>query len=504
MKHAARKKHAAVTEPSASRHAKPRKPTHADDNHDVRAPAEPDEQPSESASASSCCASVSSLVLARYERLPPPIRDHVRALHRHFARRPRSKRSLEDSSHVDDHRVVRHYYRRLVTETRARRYTARRCTLLFRYALMRTLLARYVLSERDALARIQCNNARGGTVTLRSVLFTGKRSVVFSGVERRAQATGGHMQRPVVVKWYQSDERTIEQETSVYDRLDRLGAPTPWFSGSYTFENVWRTPVLVLEQLRKLDERDDACAMGVQLLEQLRVLHQFGLHNDIKPGNVMVRDADADADHARRYFLIDHGGVAERALAYGRERRIWTQKFASQPMLEWRRDTRTQREYQAHARHQISTAAHDLIELGYTLAAVCYWSMLGAKRLDQHRRRACDCPCGRPVPDEVRVTSTSNYSAQHVPAAVRMRVAQQYAQQREQRAPQQCTARCCRDKPRECFCSGACYLMRLGAVRRPSAAALRILRYAECVEQMDPRQVGAEQYDRLAAILAAR
>lgn len=167
---------------------------------------------------------------------------------------------------------------------------------------------------------------------------------------RHVYVIGGKLDNdiPVVVKWYQSNRRDTLYEISIYKRLRKIGCDTPWFSSSYRF---WDFPVLVMEKLHSMNKDDDEFEMAAQIIQQLTFLHQFGIHNDIKPGNVMKRIVDGKP----KYLLIDHGGVATQRLSYGYRRWIWSPRFALQ---------------KCHESNQITTAKNDFLELGVCMKAV--------------------------------------------------------------------------------------------------------------------------------------
>ncbi|QIN54309.1 putative protein kinase [Cedratvirus kamchatka] len=151
---------------------------------------------------------------------------------------------------------------------------------------------------------------------------------------------------PLVVKWYQSGERNASYEIEVYLKLKSLGCPIPYFSCSYEF---WGHPVLVMEKLEKLGKREDVYKLGRQVLEQLRYLHSFAIHCDIKPDNIMKKISNSSSSE---YYLIDYGGVSQEKLEYGYRRWIWSKYWTSQ---------------EPHKKKQIATGRHDFKELAYTM-----------------------------------------------------------------------------------------------------------------------------------------
>lgn len=164
-------------------------------------------------------------------------------------------------------------------------------------------------------------------------------------------STGKHVRllkvrgEQLVVKWYLSSERNTSYECSVYKRLKKSGCPLPYFDISYEF---WGHPVLVMEKLDKLGKHENIYQLGREVLQQLKHLHEFAVHNDIKPANILKRVENGKTS----YFLIDYGGVSKESLKYGFKRWIWTKHFTSQP---------------PHTKKQVTTPRHDFKELGYTM-----------------------------------------------------------------------------------------------------------------------------------------
>lgn len=157
------------------------------------------------------------------------------------------------------------------------------------------------------------------------------------------------IEKPLVVKWYRSGDRTSAYEISVYEKLKSLGCPLPYFSGDYLF---WEEPVLVMEELSPLGKKEDIYKLGRQVLIQLSYLHTFGVHCDIKPDNILKQEKEGEKT---TYFLIDFGGVAQEKLKWGYKRWIWSKHWTSQ---------------KPHTRKQIASHKHDFKELAYTMNAL--------------------------------------------------------------------------------------------------------------------------------------
>lgn len=153
-------------------------------------------------------------------------------------------------------------------------------------------------------------------------------------------------ERNKVAKWFSGN---LAFEISIYQRLEEEKCPLPYFSTSY---RIWNKKILFMERLFPLEEHDNPYEIGICVLEQLYYLHRFGVHNDIKPCNILKR--------GKQYFLIDFGGVATEKLLYGYKRWNWSRSWTCQKM---------------HAKEQVTTAKHDFIELGYVIN-----SLLGSEQ----------------------------------------------------------------------------------------------------------------------------
>lgn len=193
--------------------------------------------------------------------------------------------------------------------------------------------------EKSWFKHVFCYDNTGHRVYPQKVISVNKHTYVLTGNGR------GHYNQEFIIKWYHSGSRNILNEIDMYKRLKKLNCPVPYFATKFYF---WDEPVLVMEKLNPLDKSDDEFLIGIAILKQLRFLHTFGVHNDIKPQNIMKR-----VDNTKTtYFLIDHGGLTIEKFKYGFRRRIWSSKFTSQ---------------KPHVSNQLTTAIHDLLELGYTM-----------------------------------------------------------------------------------------------------------------------------------------
>ncbi|MNK72562.1 hypothetical protein D3C87_920440 [compost metagenome] len=169
--------------------------------------------------------------------------------------------------------------------------------------------------------------------------------------------TGTMGNKNVVVKSINSKKHSIRSEMSYYLHLKEVGCPTPWFSTDFYF---WGEPVLVIELLSPLDAYDDEIQLGLQIIDQLKFVHQFGCHSDIKPQNIMkkvTRDKKT-GKRMKQYFLIDFGGVADEEMEEGYRRWIWTRKWTSQ---------------EPHSADRIITCTNDFVELAYVMRAIQIW-----------------------------------------------------------------------------------------------------------------------------------
>jgi hypothetical protein len=125
-----------------------------------------------------------------------------------------------------------------------------------------------------------------------------------------------------VVKWDRED--TVLKEIANYKRIQKYGGKIPNVK-----DTKWMAagkPVLVIEKLDKLDLTDDEYEIGVQLLEtQFPYLHQFAVHADLKPDNIMKRPG------TREYFIIDMDLTTEKVVGNCYERTHWTPYFHYDP-----------------------------------------------------------------------------------------------------------------------------------------------------------------------------
>jgi len=155
-------------------------------------------------------------------------------------------------------------------------------------------------------------------------------------------------QEQVIIKWYSNPGRgkDTNYENEMYRRL---GYPTPCWSTEY---EILGTPVLVMRPMDRLSQADDPYEVGIAVLKQLKPLHKFGCHNDIKPDNIMKEQTSEGI----KYYLIDYGGCAVEREEDGYNRWILCPDWPSQP-----------RRSDNGGRKVITFPKYDLIELGYTM-----------------------------------------------------------------------------------------------------------------------------------------
>lgn len=205
------------------------------------------------------------------------------------------------------------------------------------------------------------------------LLFEKERVVVLRGYLKHE--SGETM--PAICKYYRSVERTIDYELECYSRLRKLGCPIPWFSSNFTFLDQ---RVLIMQSLLPCKHRLECRApekcvgctdwqrLGTDVLKQLKYLHQFGVHCDLKPDNIMMLPEHPYGTHPKlpyRYVIIDYGGCATKRTGEGYYRFTRNPKFTSQP-----KDSKD--------RH-LCTPWHDLVELGYVCNYLELRNRLGAK-----------------------------------------------------------------------------------------------------------------------------
>jgi serine/threonine protein kinase len=211
---------------------------------------------------------------------------------------------------------------------------ARRREVLYQIAVLLSFHPRALLEPqwfKDVFAYDKHNHI----IRFSKIVKEGKHATVLKG------SLNG---RVVVAKIYMSHKRDTRYEMGIYKQLEKMGCTVPWISYDFYF---WNQPIIVMEYLDSVGTQDNEYRMAVDVLKQLRYLHQFAIHNDIKPGNIMRKSS--------RYYVIDYGGVASEKYKHGYRRWIWSPRWTSQ---------------KPHEPDQVTTAKYDLIELGYTMKSL--------------------------------------------------------------------------------------------------------------------------------------
>jgi hypothetical protein len=269
-------------------------------------------------------------IVLDYRNLPEPLKKQLAKLQEKF------EEDSEIKSVAND--LYRKAYRQY-NKTSLKSTTLNLKKIAFRMAMLRAIPSDTLLHSKW-FPYVYAYDHRGHTVALEREIAQGRHVYVIAGKLDN--------EIPVVVKWYQSNRRDTLYEISIYKRLRKMGCETPWFSSSYRF---WDFPVLVMEKLFSVTKDDDEFELSIQIIRQLTYLHQFGVHCDIKPQNIMIRRVEGKP----KYLLIDHGGVATQKLQYGFRRFIWSPRYSLQRL---------------HEANQVTTAKNDFLELGVCMKAI--------------------------------------------------------------------------------------------------------------------------------------
>lgn len=194
--------------------------------------------------------------------------------------------------------------------------------------------------------KLECYNEHGHPIIqlTKRIVDNGRSVALFYGKfidEKICPAWGD---RRVVVKLYQRSKYNTAFEINNY-RL--LGDPSPSLGINCYF---WNIPVLIMKPMEVLSQDDDEIEMGIQLLKQLPIIHNYNVHCDIKPQNIMW---ETNSKGERVYKFIDFGGFSKKPLDGGRffRRSTWTRKWTDQRAGD------------------SASPKTDLLELGHTLAA---------------------------------------------------------------------------------------------------------------------------------------
>jgi hypothetical protein len=263
--------------------------------------------------------------------------DYVRQLYREFPDELKRQIRVLQHKYCRDHRVLSTY--RTIMGSKSHGIDPE----VMGYSIVSAIPV-FEVVQPTQFKNIYCYNNRGHLIELQKEMVNGKSVRLYAGVHCR---TG----RKVVVKLFQSDSgRDTSYENDIYRRL---GKPEPCFSTAYF---LWGCPVLVMAPLKSLDSSDNEYEMAIQVIQQLRRLHRFGVHCDLKPGNIMKRILP---DGTKKYLVIDYGGVSIERKEHGYRRWVWSPKWSSQP-----------RRVENGGKDVIATSKNDLIELGHTMKTI--------------------------------------------------------------------------------------------------------------------------------------
>lgn len=138
------------------------------------------------------------------------------------------------------------------------------------------------------------NTKNNKTMTIKKHIGSHKDQLVFLAEDEDG--------REWVIKWVDPlGQGSIDEEIKDIKRIVTEGGTT--FNVSFDWE-FYDKKVLVAEKLIPIDEYDNVTEIFSQILEfQLKYIHRFALHLDIKPDNIMKRYTP-NGDHPK-YFLID-------------------------------------------------------------------------------------------------------------------------------------------------------------------------------------------------------
>lgn len=142
--------------------------------------------------------------------------------------------------------------------------------------------------------RFRCVSKDGRYIKIKKIIkfryATGKKLLVASGVMYPQKER-------CIVKWYDGDDINIQHEIDIYKSL-----------GNYAINNndeftLQGKKVLVMQQIDKLDHRDNVIKIAVDIIRSLKYIHTKVLHCDIKPANMGKYYENGKV----RYKLFDYG-----------------------------------------------------------------------------------------------------------------------------------------------------------------------------------------------------
>jgi hypothetical protein len=160
---------------------------------------------------------------------------------------------------------------------------------------------------------------------------------------------------PVVVKWNHAaySKNGINTSIDMVHKFKSVGIPTHII---YPGFKLWGEDIMVMEQLQPLDKTDKWNDVAKDLLPSLNILHQFAVHSDIKPDNIMKRLKPQQNVTLPiwEYILIDIGDMSTVKEEWGYSRNCHSPNWTSQVCES----------------DQITSWKHDLLELCYTLNSI--------------------------------------------------------------------------------------------------------------------------------------
>lgn len=151
---------------------------------------------------------------------------------------------------------------------------------------------------------------------------TGEKLTLVRNIQDNVYVALDANKRRWIVKWEVGPGNVVplkNPEVAEYNRLEKMGAQVPQRLHGYKVNDF---EVLVLEFLDPIDETDDVLVMATQLIStQLRYIHRYACHGDIKIDNIRKR--------GNLYFLIDLN-LSKIPYGTGYKRMHFTPLFASQ------------------------------------------------------------------------------------------------------------------------------------------------------------------------------
>lgn len=216
------------------------------------------------------------------------------------------------------------------------------------YKQHRHQLLKLIQKKEYVLNGLECfNPTTGEIIKFKSIINTGSHVQVLLG-DKNGQ--------DVVVKFYEKRDsrgkvrKNMQYEIDIYKRLQDMNAKMPNFYEGFYF---WSEPVLVMEKLYPLDTSDDEFEVARQVMPQLKLLHPWACHSDLKPLNIMKRYNPSHPSN-KEYLIIDFGGITMKRLPNGMyERTTLTPSYTAQ-----KRNSRG---------ITPTSAKYDFIELGHTI-----------------------------------------------------------------------------------------------------------------------------------------